>query len=194
MGAHNPHVTESASAGYGGCLRSCLIATAVLVILAVVGMAGVYILGRTYLERQLPAWEARYPAVGLARDLLQLRGDTAPTQPGSQVNAERMAGADEKNLMPDDVPLYADPLVETYSVGEDQAVGFQRVASQPEEVLSRLRELMQQNGWELAREQETTWGHLLVWQKGERSCQMEVVASEEATEIWISTTGRGLGE
>jgi hypothetical protein len=194
MGVHSPHVTESASGGHGGCLRSCLIATAVLVVLAVVGMAGVYILGRTYLERQLPAWEARYPAVGLARDLLQLRGDSALIEPGLQDNAERMAGVDDRDQMPDDVPLYADPLVETYSVGDDQAVGFQRIASQPEEVLSRLRELMQQDGWELVQEQETTWGYLLVWQKGERSCQMEVVASDESTEIWISTTGRGLGE
>ncbi|MCJ7736730.1 MAG: hypothetical protein MUQ10_05370 [Anaerolineae bacterium] len=189
MGATNPHVTESTPGRRGGCLRSCLIATAVFVVLAVVSMAGAYILGRAYFERQLLAWEARYPALGLARDLLQLKGDSVPVEQELQVNAERMAGVDDKDQMPDDVPLYPDPLVETYSVGEDQAVGFQRIAGRPEGVLSRLRELMQQNGWELAHEQETAWGHLLVWQKGERTCQTEVVASEENTEIWIRTTG-----
>jgi hypothetical protein len=168
-----------------GCLRSCLLTTLVLVLLAVASVGGAYFFGRAYLARQLPVWEARYPALGLAVDLLHLRENLAPAEGELTAGSERRAGVDDKSAMPDDLPLYPDPEVETYSVGEEQALGFQRVAGTPQAVRSYLEATMPQHGWALAREQDTTWGHLLVWEKGERTCQTEVVASEAATEIWI---------
>ncbi len=186
---------ESRSRKPSGCFQTCLIATAVLAILAIVSAAGVFLLGRAYLERQLPVWEAQYPVVGLAADLFRLKEDLAPTgvgvapaEGGSLATGERLAGVNDKHQMPDDVSLYSDPLVETYSVGVDEAVGFQRVDIQPGQVEEHLREQMAANGWELAREQDTAWGRLLVWEKGQRTCQMEVVGSNTYTEIWIRYT------
>jgi hypothetical protein len=169
----------------GGCLRSCLITMLVLLLLAVASVGGAAIFGRAYLARQLPVWEARYPSLDLAVDLLRLKGDLAPAEGDLTVGGERSMGVDDKSAMPDDLPLYVDAEVETYSVGEEQALGFQRVADRPDAVLSHLEGTMPQHGWTLAREQDTTWGHLLVWEKDERTCQTEIVPSEAYTEIWI---------
>jgi len=169
----------------GGCLRSCLITMVALLLLAVASISAAYFFGRPYLARQLPVWEARYPALGLAIDLLHLDGTPAPAGGDLTIGVKRMAGIDDRNAMPGDLPLYPNPEVETYSVGEEQTLGFQRVADRPDAVLSHLEETMPQHGWTLAREQDTTWGHLLVWEKDERTCQTEIVPSEAYTEIWI---------
>jgi hypothetical protein len=175
----------------GGCLRSCLIASLVLVVLLVAGGVGGFILGRAYIARQLPEWEARYPALGIATGLLHLRGDlSAPgEQPGGP--AAKQAGANDRALLPADLPVYAYPLAEAYSIAEAHATGYQRVAESYDAVLAHVRESMPRHGWELVAEQPAQGGQLLLWQKGERDCQIEVVAYEGASELWLRCGGGG---
>ena len=191
MATNTPSSAESRSGKRSGFLRNCLIAATVLEVLAVVARH-VFLWARPISITPVTGSETQYRIVHLAADLLRLGGDlartgvgVAPSESGALAAGPRLPGVDDKQQMPDDISLYADPLVETYSVGPDQAVGFQRVTAPPDQVEDYLRAQMPSGGWELAREQETAWGRLLVWEKEDRACRMEVVGAETATEIWI---------
>lgn len=165
----------------GGCLKGCLIGLLVFLLLVAGCTGGTYLLGRSYIARQLPAWEERYAWLGPTLTLFRYRSDIETTLVHQ--------GADDRSLLPGDIPLHPEPLVENLSLGRSHGAVYQQVAKPPEQLQEYLRGAMLQNGWKLDIEWETAGGsHLLYWEKDERSCVIEVVTCEGGSELWLRYT------
>ena len=180
---------QNETQGGGRCLRGCLIATVVFVVLLVVGGLAVYVGGRAYLARNLPQWQERYPAIGIATSLLQLRQDLAMPEGQETVQVGRHAGAEDRSLLPEDIPVFDQPLQEAFSISPAHVTGYQRLAEPHDAVLEQVRASMGDHGWELAAEEEAQEGVLMVWIKGERDCQIEVSTYDGASELWLRCSG-----
>lgn len=163
--------------------------------LMVILVAGGYFAGRAYLRRQVPVWQERYPVLSLLPDVLQwtdalqpeeeTSGEHADNGDGWQLGAQRQEGADDKTLLPEDIVLLDDPLVEAYSIENGQGVGYQRLANSPDGVTKQLKEEMAKNDWQLVQEDTIEDGISLVWQKGDRTLHIQITTFEEAAEIWL---------
>lgn len=170
--------------GRSGCLKGCLIVVIVLVLLLVASTVLALTAGRAYVTRHLPEWETRYPLLGLGIDLLSLRDEFA-AQGGLLPGGGRQAGSDDKTLLPSDVVVHPSPKAETYNISPDQVTAFQRVAAPQDEVVATLRDAWIGHDWSLHDEREIDGAPLLIWQKADRVCRIEVVAADRGTEIWL---------
>lgn len=168
----------------GGCLKGCLIVTLVVVVLLIGGTILALTAGRAYVARHLPEWEARYPALALGIDLLSLR-DQFATQGSPIATDGRQAGANDKALLPADVAVHPSPRTETYNISPDQVTAFQRVAGPASEVLADLRAAWEANDWSLQDEREVADAPVLIWQKGDRTCRLEMLPAGRDTEVFI---------
>lgn len=175
---------QQRSTGGGGCLRSCLIASAIVLVLVAGGLFATYTFGRRYVSRNLPQWQTQYPLLGWAVTLLDLRESFQDTVPQVVGGSGRVEGEVDKALLPDDLALHPHPASEVYSIGSDHVTGFQRVEEAREPVAAALRNGMDEWGWELVSLLEDEATELQVWRKGERVCQIEVVAGDQ-TEVWL---------
>jgi len=185
-----PQVSAEPPQRRGGCLKGCLISLLVIVVLVAGCTGGAYLFGQRYIDRRLPEWEERHPWVGLYRVVR----DARPSKDRLDAITEKEPGIDDKALFPGDIPLHPDATHETYSIGEDQGVAFQRVAEGPDVLESHVRERMPEHGWELSSEVETSEGRLLIWRKGDRICQTEIFAHEGESELWLRYTDDGSGQ
>jgi hypothetical protein len=173
----------------GGCLRGCLVTTLVLVVLLVVGSLAAYVGGRAYIDRNLPEWRVRYPAIRLVTSVLQLRQGLTPAQAPVPSAPGRQAGVDDRSLLPEDIPVFAQPLQETYSISQAHVTGYQLLAEPYDAVLDQVRGSMAGHGWEMAGEEQAQEGQLMVWVKGARDCQVEVAVYEGNSELWLRCSG-----
>ncbi len=173
----------------GGCLRGCLITTLVLVVLLVVGGIATYVGGRAYIARNLPEWQARYPAIGIATSLLQLREGLTPPEAPVPGAPGRQEGVDDRALLPEDIPVFGQAELEAYSISQAHITAYQRLAEPYDAVLDQMRASMLGHGWELAGEEQALQGLVMVWIKGERDCQIEVSTHDGATELWLRCSG-----
>lgn len=190
--AYNPAIDGQAAANRKGCgcARGCLIVLLALVLLVVGGGVAALTVGRSYVARQLPAWEAQQPLLGPALDLTGLRGKLA-SQPDADLSEQKKArqgGANDKALLPPDLVLYAHPSLEAYNISATQVTAYQRATRTLDEAYAHLVDGMAAQGWELVSEMETAEGLQLGWRKGERTCQVELVAVDGQTELWLRAT------
>lgn len=187
---HNsPPTAQRPRKGGNGCLRGCLIATLVVLLLLVGGTVLALTAGRTYVVRHLPEWESRYPLLALGIDLLDVRQQLAP-QGSARPTGGRQTGSADKALLPADVAVHPSPRAETYNIGPDQVTAFQRIAASPADVATYWREAMAGHGWSPHDDQEVDGALILLWEKGRRVCRLEVVAAGHATEAWLRCSAR----
>jgi hypothetical protein len=142
--------------------------------------------GCPYVARKLPEWEARYPLLGLASSLLNLRAQFV--RQGSIDLTARQAGQSDKSLLPRDIAVHPEALEEIYNISPSQITGYQRVRDDVYAVESHLYEAMPDQGWEWVNGSETDDSRVLVWKKGDSVCHTELVPVERATEIWLRCT------
>jgi hypothetical protein len=170
-----------------GCSRGCLTVLLTLALLLVGGVVAALTFGRGYVARRLPTWEAQQPLLGPALDLTGLR---AKLQPRSEVDVyaqkrARQGGVDDRALLPADLALYARPAHEAYNIGATQVTAYQRVSATRDEAHAHVLDGMAAHGWELLQELETPEGLQLAWRKGERTCQIALVAVDGQVELWL---------
>ncbi|MFO7696129.1 MAG: hypothetical protein R6X16_03115 [Anaerolineae bacterium] len=178
----------------GGCLKGCgitLLALAAILVLAFVWAA---IWGRPFLAARLPAWEAQQPLLTPLLDYSGLRARLMPEPDAQQLREElqqgRVQGNGDRNLVPNDIPLYEQPLAEAFSVSATEATGYQQVDVPPDDVRARLLDEMGIQGWELIEERAVDDGGVqLFWTKGERTCQMDILHVDDLTEVWLRSSG-----
>jgi len=189
--APNPQpIAKSPQKSSNGCLKGCLIALLVVGLLLVAGTVLALTAGRAYVARSLPEWETRYPLLGLGIDLLSLREEFA-AQGGVLPAGGRQAGSDNKALLPSDVVVHPSPEAETYNISPDQVTAFQRVAAPPDDVVAHLRTGWKEHDWALHDEREIAGAPVLVWQKGDRVCRIEVQPIDRGAEVWLRCTNMG---
>jgi hypothetical protein len=173
-------------------LIGCLGTVVVLVLAVVAGL----IVARPALETRWKEWRAENPwvdmvlgAASVAKDMAGGLGggeETADTAAANRKPAKRLEGVNDRGAMPADLPLWPRPRVETYSVGQGHAAGFQRVKVQSDSVLRFYRKAMPEKGWKLTTEREGAGGVLLLYSKAGRTARVEVVGADTGmTEIWL---------
>lgn len=171
-----------------GCFKGCLIVFLVgIVLVGGLTVAGLTV-GRAYVTRQLPVWGDRYPVVGLAVDLLALRGMLVEEQAPAVDGSARQKGADDKALLPDDLPVYPEPLVETYSIDGQTVTVYQRADAPVDAVAATLTQSLRAQGWEEVQRRDAPDGLVAHWLKADRACIVEIVAEGDHTGIWLRTT------
>jgi len=123
--------------------------------------------------------------------LILLAGSFAVAAPEAEMpdRDARLPGVDDKRLLPDDIYVEPRVVLEAYSIGDDHVTGYQQLDKPPDALLTETRRAMLQNGWEATVEQETPDGWLLIWQKDDRTCTVEVVAYEGDSELWLRCSG-----
>ena len=171
-----------------GCLKGCAITLGVVVGLVVLFVLFVVIFGRTIIGRNLPVLEARYPLLGPVLDLTGMRAKLTPKVNTEKLQRGRLKGANDRALVPADIGLYDSPALETYSASSSQVTGYQRVSISLDEVHAHMLSEMAAQGWELLSDRTTDLGMQLMWKKGQRNCQMDLVEREDNTEIWLRST------
>ena len=87
-----------------GCLGSCLIVLLVFIVVIAGTVGAAYTFGRPYVARKLPEWEAKYPLIGLASGLLNLRSQFVQQGPLVDLTA-RQSGSNDKSLIPPDIVI-----------------------------------------------------------------------------------------
>jgi hypothetical protein len=188
---YRPMPTSTPAAGKrsgGGCLKGCAITLGVAVGLIVLFVLFVIIFGRTIIGHNLPALEARYPLLGPALDLTGMRAKLIPKVDIARLQRGRLQGANDRELVPSDIVLYNSPELETYSASSSQVTGYQRVGISLDDAHAHMLSEMAAQGWELLSDRTTDMGMQLMWKKGQRNCQMDLVAFEGYTEIWLRST------
>lgn len=164
-----------------GCLKVLLL-TLLILLLFLGGCGGSLLLARSFVRWRLPTWEERYPTLAL---VLAITGRSTIPRAGLGYR-----GQDDRNMLPADIVLYPEALVETYGAGENQGSGYQRIDRTPDYLAQYLRERMHQQEWTLDREYETSTGGILFnWSKGERRCLMEVEAENGRSALWLRYGG-----
>ena len=176
--------------GCTGCARGCGIALLVLLVALVLAGVAAWTFGRPWLAAQLPALEARQPLLTPLLDYTGLRARLVPAPTGEEPSRERVPGENDRGRLPADILVYDAPIAEAYSIGAAQVTAFQRVHATPEEAAAFFREGMALRGWELVLEREIEDGRHLGWTRDGRTCQVEIVASERHTEIWLRSDGQ----
>jgi hypothetical protein len=83
------------------------------------------------------------------------------------------------------VAVHPSPRTETYNISPDQVTAFQRVAGPASEVLADLRAAWEANDWSLQDEREVADAPVLIWQKGDRTCRLEMLPAGRDTEVFI---------
>lgn len=169
----------------GGCLKGCGITLLVLTVLLIAGVAWALIYGRPLLATQLPSWESRQPLLTPLLDHTALRAWLVPQAETQQGGQERIEGRNDRNLVPNDVTLQEYPVLETYSVSADQVTAYQEVASGPDAVREYFLHGMSVQGWTLIAQSDIEGRERLAWAKDDRTCQVEIVAGESCTQLWL---------
>jgi hypothetical protein len=196
----SPPVQEKTSSGRasggcaGGCLKGCGLTLLALVAIVVFAVAWVAIWGRPFLAARLPEWEARQPLLTPLFDYTGLRARLVPQTEVQELQQGRVEGRNDRNLVPNDIPLHDQPRAEAYSVSATELTGYQQVSATLEEARAWLLDGMGIQGWELVEERTIDGGAAdggvqLFWTKGERTCQMDVLSTGDVTEVWLRSSG-----
>ena len=182
--------------GGSGCLKGCLIGcVAPVVIGAVVAVVGLMV-ARPHLESRLEQFRRENPWAEVVLDALPAAGEVArnaakaavspDTAAGGSGSGKRLRGVNDRSALPADIPVVAESKDEIYSVGEGNAAVYQEVRGKPAPVVAHFKAAMPRQGWKLAREQRLGGTTLMVWEKDNRVCKVDVVRrAGGTTEVWI---------
>lgn len=171
--------------GCGGCLRGCLVLVGVVLVAALVGLVVFQTVGKGWIYSQLPLWRQQNEWLDYAVVLFEIEKYLAPAQPSAKDLNARQPGQNDKAALPPDVPVYPDPLAETYNINPQQVTAFQRLAAAPDEVIDFFKQAMPRYGWQAVSEKQVESTTLLTWRKADRSCQTEILTREAAAELWL---------
>lgn len=184
--------------------RGCLLyGCGAAVLLLVLGSAGAFLAGKWYLQRKYAEWVEGNPWAGALGELLEDAGEgseeddepmgpedldwtgdgAATASPDARPAPERRPGVDDRSRFPRDVPLYPEVELETFSVGDDHAAAYQETRDGYARAWDRMRARMQEAGWSLDHAQQGEGMGTMLWSRGERQCQIDVVDGRR-TEIW----------
>ena len=187
---------------------------------ALVAVAALTI-GRSAIEDRVDRWRGESPAfdylvravefvAGLVPKAVEQLRDAVPDREGDAgpergearrdsgaisvrpAPSARSQGGRGRQALPADLPVYPKPADEAYTVSGGRVTAFQRVRAPASTVLKHFRRAFPDEGWRAAGESSDDGRTVLLWKKGDRTAQLEVVASDGAAEVWLrSSAARG---
>ena len=170
----------------GGCLRGCLVAMGVVMLLLILVVASLLLFGRPYIANHLPQWRAENDMLDI---VVSLTGVDRYFVPKAQVlgTSGRKPGREERQSIPVSIVLYTDPIGEAVNASADEVTVYQQVPLPADAAADFWRQGMEEHGWKLSLDQVAAdSSRQLFWDGDGWVCRAEIVSPEQSpTEVWL---------